>query len=462
MLPHPPRRLQQSLHRMRAGNRLRTKVRSAGLRMLKKRAAIRSSQGESKMRHYHYVAVFMLAAGTAQADVTIEQQTSFDIAIIKAHGTSTQYTSADKQRNDTDLHCEGFMSMLCSNVQGGEIIRLDKDVKWVLEPKQKAYRETPFMTSAQLQAAEQKAQATLEKMKQCPAMHPAASGPDISKCQMSPPKIDVKTTSLHATLAGHDAQLTQVALTHSCTNTETGDVCDFLFMADTWLTQDSIPGLDDVKAFQAALVKKLGLTEPSALVQKQMSQFLAAYGSELKELSSKAGDLKGYPLKTALRIAVGGEHCAAAKNQTQQSASSGNAVGDASQAAGAAATSSASGAAGSAAGTAAANAAGNNAGGSVLSSAASAFSSKLVSGLFAKKKTDTASTAPAAGTAAGGGAETLPPGMAQLGAITIETTSIAPGPIPESQFDIPAGWKLIPPAAAKEEKELTCPKAGGA
>jgi hypothetical protein len=423
------------------------------------------------MRYHHHAAGFVLAAatlhlatcgsGTARADVTIEQQTTFDLAFIKAHGTATEYITADKQRRDSDLHCEGFMSMLCGNAQSGEIVRLDKDVNWALEPKKKAYRETPFMTVEQRQAAERQAQAVMEKMKQCPAMHNTpARGPDTAKCQMSPPKLDVKTTGTHAMFAGHDAQLTQVALTHSCTNKETGDVCDFVFMLDSWLTQESIPGLDEMKAFQAAHMKQLGLSERSALVQQQMNQFLAAYADQLKELSARAGDLKGYPLKTSVRIAFGGEHCAAAKGPAQSSASNGSVVGDAGEAAGSAAASSSSGAAGSAAGTAAANAAGNNAAGSVLSSAANAFSSKLVSGLFTKKKTDTAAPTPAAASGDAGGG--LPAGMTQVAAITVETTSITTGAIPATQFDIPAGWTLIPPAPAREQKEFTCPKTGGA
>jgi len=419
------------------------------------------------MRRYKPAALLVLAAaaaplagapGTARADVTIEQQTTFDLAIIRAHGTATEYTTTDKQRRDSDLHCEGFMSMLCGNAQSGEIVRLDKDVSWALEPKKKAYRETPFLTAAQRQAAEQQAQAMMEKMKQCPAMQRTSSGPDTSKCQMSPTKIDVKATGTRAMFAGHDAQLTQVALTNSCTNKETGDVCDFLFMLDSWLTQDQIPGLDDHQAFSAAYMKKLGLGATNSLVQKQMSQFVAAYSDQLKQLSARAGDLKGYPLKTAVRIAYGGEHCAAAKSQAQQSASGGSVVGDASQAAGAAAASSASGAAGSAAGTAAANAAGNSAAGSVLGSAASAFSSKLVSGLFTKKKADTAA-APATN-AAGAGGNGLPPGMVQIGAITVETTSINAIAIPATEFDIPPGWTLIQPTPAKEQKEFTCPTRG--
>ena len=34
------------------------------------------------------------------------------------------------------------MSLLCGNAQGGEIVRLDRDVEWTLEPKKQEYRET--------------------------------------------------------------------------------------------------------------------------------------------------------------------------------------------------------------------------------------------------------------------------------------------------------------------------------
>src|SRR5215469_7197123 len=304
------------------------------------------------------------APAVTHADVTIQQQSSFDIAIIKAHATSTEYTTADKQRRDADFHCEGFMSMFCGNAQGAEIVRLDRNVQWSLEPKQKEYRETPFMTEAERQAAQQQAQAMMEKVKQCPAMQQQTPAPDTSKCEMSPPQLQVKQPGTHAMFAGHDTQLTQLALSRSCTNKETGDVCQFVFALDSWLTQDQIAGLDDRKAFEKAYLAKLGIDPSNPMLQKQMRQFLAPYADSLKELSSKAGDFKGYPLKTVVRIGFGGERCSAAKNASAgNSASGGNVVGDASQAAGAAAASSAASSAGTAVGTAASNAAGNSVGG---------------------------------------------------------------------------------------------------
>src|SRR5277367_4417084 len=85
------------------------------------------------------IAACALRAAPVQADVTVQVQTIFDLSVIKAHGNSTELTSGDKQRLDSDLHCEGLMSLVCRNAQSGEIIRLDKDVTWTLDPKKKEY-----------------------------------------------------------------------------------------------------------------------------------------------------------------------------------------------------------------------------------------------------------------------------------------------------------------------------------
>jgi hypothetical protein len=394
------------------------------------------------------------ASGPSRADVTIQQQTAYDFAIIQAHGTKTEFTSSDKRRSDSEMHCEGMMSMFCGNSQNGEIIRLDRNIEWALEPKKMEYRETPLPTAAQILAARQEAQAMMEKVKQCPALtQHTASAPDTSQCEMSPPRVEVKQTGTHATFAGHDTQLTQIALTNSCTNKTTGDVCDFVFGLDSWLTQDQIAGLADQKAFLEAYQARLGLDPRDPATQKQMQQFLAPYADVLKQVSAKSSELKGYPLKTVLRISYGGEHCAAVKNQP---AGGGNALGDASQAAGDAATASAANAAGSAAGAAAGNAAKNSIGSSIFSSAASNFGSKLASGLFNKKKADTA--APAPGSTPDNG---LPPGMIQAARISVETTSIDAAAVPQEKFEIPAGWKKVEPKAKENApKEFTCPTAG--
>jgi hypothetical protein len=382
----------------------------------------------------------------AWADVTVQEQSTFDLSLIKVHGTSTELTSGDKQRRDSEMHCEGMMSLLCRNIGGGEITRLDKDVIWTLNPKNKEYTEIRFPTEAERQAAEEKMRAALEKLKQCPARQDSTA-PDTSKCQMSPPKIDVHQTDQHMTIAGHDARLSQISLTESCHTPDNSDTCDFVIAMDSWLTQDEIPGIADRKAFVSAHLKKLGLTDANGSTQKMLQQFLAPYHDALKDVSAKAGDLKGYPLKTSIRILFGGAQCAAAKKAGTPGAGGGT-VADAGTAASQAAAGSTAGEAGAAAGQAAANAGGNGAAGRIFGSAAGAFTSKLASGLFGKKPAAAPVAAPAADT---------PPNMVQFATITVETTSITATAIAADQFEIPAGWKLLTPKARPEGKEFSCP-----
>jgi hypothetical protein len=360
-----------------------------------------------------------LTPRTAHADVTIVEQSTFDLSILKAHGNATELTSADKQRRDSAFHCEGFMSLLCGNAQSGEIIRLDRDVRWSLEPKKQEYRETAFLTPAQRQAAEQQAAATLEKMKQCPvAPRSTAPAPDTQKCQMTPPKFDLVQTDQHAMLAGHDARLTQLTLTQSCANPDTGDSCDFQIGMDAWLSEESIAGLDDRRAFLKAYLHKMGLDSSDPVIQGQMRRFLAPYETSLKQLAGKAGALKGYPLKSTVRIAFGGPHCASAQGtQNDAGASDQN---------------------------------GGQAPPTSLGSVASNLGGKLMGGLFKKK----AEPAPDASQSSA-----LPPGMIQAAQFTTETQSITAGPIAPAQFDIPAGWKLVTPEPRKE-KEFSCPSTG--
>ncbi len=355
----------------------------------------------------------------AHADVTIVEQSTFDLSILKAHGNATEFTSADKQRRDSTFHCEGFMSLLCGNAQSGEIVRLDRDVRWSLEPKKQEYRETPFLTAAQRQAAEQQAAATLEKMQQCPAgQRSTAPAPDTQKCQMTPPKFDLVQTDQHATLAGHDARLTQITMTQSCTNPDTGDSCDFQIGMDAWLSEDAIAGLDDRRAFLKAYLHKMGLDSPDSVIQGQMRKFLAPYEASLKQLAGKTAALRGYPLKSAVRIAFGGPHCASAQGKQNDAGAS--------------------------------DAGGGQQPPTSLGSVASNLGGKLMGGLF-KKKADPAADASQS--------SALPPGMVQAAQFTTETQSITPGPIAPAQFEIPAGWKLVTPAPRKE-KEFSCPGAG--
>src|SRR6185437_9995073 len=143
----------------------------------------------------------------ARADVTVGQKTSMSLGGINIDVNSVERTSADKQRSDSTVTCHGLLSLFCHGVEGGRIVRLDKQLEWELQPRKKLYSERPFPTAAQRAAAQQELEAAMEEMKKCPmpqAQGPSqASAPDTSRCQLSSPVLNVTPTGEHATILGH-------------------------------------------------------------------------------------------------------------------------------------------------------------------------------------------------------------------------------------------------------------------
>jgi hypothetical protein len=262
---------------------------------------------------------------------------------------------------------------------------------------------------------------------------------------MSPPKIDVHKTDDRMSIAGHDAQRTLATLTETCTNKDTGDVCDTVVAVDVWLTQDNIPGAGDRRAFQQAYAKRLGLVDEQGAMSAEVSKFLAPYQSQIKQLTDKSSDLKGQPLKTSLRVMMGGQQCSAtAKMQANGSAAAGNTTGSSANPI------------------------------TDVAQAGKAIGSQvgnMVGSLFHKKKADDSQAAAgaAATPAAGAGASATPPSSpdpfahyVQMASFTTETVTISADPVPAERFEVPPDWKKDAPKSAKAaEEEFTCPKSGG-
>ncbi|MDP9082492.1 MAG: hypothetical protein M3N50_01800 [Pseudomonadota bacterium] len=366
----------------------------------------------------------------SRADVTIEQKTNLDVAsIIRMHGAITTFVTTDKKRESTESHCEGVMSIVCGNVQGGEIVRLDRGLTWRLQPKNKTYREELFATPEQMAEMRAKMQATLEKMRSCPVSQ-KQQPIDKSKCEMSPPKIAVHKTDDTLSIAGHDAQHTLATLTETCTNKETGDACDTVVAMDVWLTQDKLPG--DRRAFELAYIKKLGIDDAQGAMRSEFARYLGPYQSQIKALTEKSSDLKGQPMRTSLRVLMGGQQCAAAAKAKSD-------------------------------GSAAANGSTDSSGNPMadMKNAGKAIGSAL-GGLFRKKKADEApaSVETADAPSAPAAPANDPYGQyTQMAAFTIETVSINTDSVPAERFDVPADWKKEEPAPSKkQDDEFSCPK----
>jgi hypothetical protein len=370
-------------------------------------------------------ALLALATSPAWADVTTQQSIALDAAgLVKVHGTTTDMVTTDKERSDSEFHCEGFMSLLCGNAGSGEIVRLDKDLAWSLRPDKKTYMENAFPTAEERAMAQQKLQETLDKMKQCQqqsAPRPAQNRGDTSNCDLSPPKVDMRTTDEHASIAGHDARKSSVKMSQTCTDKKTGDVCELVYGFDIWLTPDQLEGADAKRAFTKAYMTKMGLDENNPQLKGIVQQFMAQYSGTLKEMQAKAASLKGYPLRTTFRLITGGDNCSKAKQSDSDS--------------------------------------GQGAGGGGLSGLAGNVGGKLLGGFLAKKNAPAAND-PAQGAIAANAPPPLPDSYVQVIAFTFETTAVSTESIPADRFELPAGWTREYPKAAKNS-EFSCPNDRG-
>jgi hypothetical protein len=269
-------------------------------------------------------------------------------------------------------------------------------------------------------------------MRSCPVSQKQqqAQPVDQSKCQMSPPKIDVQKTDEKLSIAGYDTQRTSATLTETCTDKDSGDVCDTVVAVDVWLTQQSLPGSSDRRAFDLAYAKKLGLEDPQSFITADVAKYLAPYQSQIKMLQEKSAAFKGQPLKTSLRVLMGGPQCAA----MNKSKSNGDAGTDNS-------------------GNGAANSLNN------VAQAGKALGG-LVGGLFHKKKADDSqSDSPPPDAAPGAAAMPDPYAQyQQLASFTQETVTISTDPIDAERFNVPANWTKEVPAAGKSDDEFSCPK----
>jgi hypothetical protein len=165
-------------------------------------------------------------------------------------------------------------------------------------------------------------------------------------------------------------------------------------------------------------------------------------------LTDKSSDLKGQPLKTSLRVMIGGQQCSAAKVKANGSANTDNSAG--------------------AAGNPITNVA--QAGKAIGSSVGN-----LVGGMFHKKKTGdepaaagaaapadaatAASASPSTAAAPGGGAADPYAQFMRMATFTTETVTINAEAIPANRFEVPGDWKKEEPKASKQvDEDFTCPK----
>jgi hypothetical protein len=345
--------------------------------------------------------ILALAAGTAQADVTIERSMAVDgvgaMAFANMSGTSKTTISGDKSRTDSDMKMQSkIIGFLARNAVGpsADIVLLDQDKLYHLNMKKKEDTEATFEEMrAQLQKMSEQMNSNEEKKQ--------PSAVDQSKCQWLPAKVVVNKTGERAQVAGYDSERVTVTASQPCEDKDTGSICEVALVLDQWTT-NGFEANTEARKFYGAYAAKMGL-DPSN--SEDISQRARALFSQYKgiwtEIASKMQNVKGYPVKSSFTLALGGAQCK--DSRTEQARSS--QPDDASSGAG---------------------------------GIAGAVAGKL-GGLFHKKKEET--DAPTAQPTPGATAVALPAGDVALMTVSSQLVSVSTSGASADAFIVPADFK---------------------
>jgi len=342
------------------------------------------------------------AAGTAQADITIERTTSVNgvgaMAFANMSGTSKTSISGDRSRTDSDMKMQSkIIGFLAHNALGpsAEIVLLDQDKLYRLNMNKKEYTETTF---EQLRAQMQKVSDQLNSSED----RKQPSAVDQSKCVWLPAKVDVAKSGEKAQFAGYDAQRVTITATQPCQDKETGAICEIALVLDQWTSADFAES-SEARKFHTAYASKMGIDiSNSQDVSERAKALFSQYKGVWTDVAAKMQSVKGYPVKSSFTLGLGGPQCKDSNSQQAQTSQTDNS------------SPSPGGIAGAVAG--------------------------KLGGLFQKKK-DTAE-APAAATPAAAPAA-MPPGDVALMTVSSQVVSVSTNAVSADAFTVPAGFKKI-------------------
>jgi hypothetical protein len=341
----------------------------------------------------------IVCLSAAHADVTMEQRMQVEGAglmkMINMSGNTVTSISGERSRTDSDFRMESRLMRMFGGGATAEIVRLDDETLYQLDLKKKTFAEVTF--------AEQKAamDQSIEQMREAQeSQQQDTSGIDESSCQWSEPTATVDRSGETDTIAGYRAERMKVTASQSCADPQTGQVCSYNLILDQWLAPEFEAG-DEVAQYYQAYAQKLGLdvAQSPAFAQRLESMF-GGYQGIWGEIAAKMQDAEGYPLRSAVTLAVGGPQCQSAE-EAQTAERSAPGVGEA---------------------------VGGALGGAL--------------GGFLGRRRDAARKAEAAAEpAAPAGDAMLPDGTMKLMSITSELVSVSSDEVDPSAFEVPAGFR---------------------
>lgn len=374
-------------------------------------------------------AAVLAASMPTLADISYSQRIEIEgggmMSMFSSTGETVSHISGDKARSESRMKMASRLASLAAGDQDtATIIRLDKGLTWNLQLDEQRYSEVSFA----------EARAQMEESMQ--GLEESGGGLPVSEegCQWSERDVEVENDVDREKIAGIKSRKHVIRVRQSCTDPDTRKTCDMTWVMESWMAKN-VPGEKEARAFHEKYMEAMGLDDVAQHVQGPGLAMLGMFGDNWDQVVDRLEDIKGYPLRTVMQMGMGGEQCTTAAGQPL---AMDELWADASTSAYNAALEQAGYEAGSATGRAVGESLGESIAGNIGGAAVGAAAGELIGGLTGmfKKKKEPKETRTQASVSEGDRQVTL-------FRITTEVTEWSEVSVPDSRFEVPAGWKKI-------------------
>jgi len=234
-----------------------------------------------------WLLLLLVFATASYADVTRKQTVSSQF-MGASDGTTIEYYSGDLHATESTMRWTGGLMKTATGgkpVDSRSIVRLDKQLVWTLNPKDKTYTE---MTFAQFRDMMKKGMAE--------AKTSGDERPDTVREDMYTWKVEDKSEAAPKLIHGWNCRNVHV----EATGVNKADSLDKVIITlDTWNSPD-VPGAKEIADFGLRYFKALDLDQEA--LTPGLQQTSALYQKQLKELMEAAKKAPGEAVQSLMEV----------------------------------------------------------------------------------------------------------------------------------------------------------------
>ncbi|MBI5058804.1 hypothetical protein HZB60_03350 [candidate division KSB1 bacterium] len=234
------------------------------------------------------ILILLLIATSAFADVTYKRKSS-TLGFGASEGTATEYFTTDRSATESSTRwTRGMMKTMTGGkeVASTNIVRLDKELVWDVNPKEKEYKEMTFAEFREL----------IKKLNEDAGKAEAGEPVDTTTEDMYEWKVETLSDPNPKTINGFACKNLKLV----ATGTNKQDANDRVIITfDSW-NCPAVPGQEEVTAFSAAYAKALGFDIEAA--RPGFQQAIMLYQKQFEQLAEAAKAAPGLAVTSLVEI----------------------------------------------------------------------------------------------------------------------------------------------------------------